>query len=152
QGQPVSANKAIDYATIGGFDYAYEPGSGEEVITPPPVALAASPKSRFAGKLKGQVGAVAVPATLLNQVAEGKTGRTLVAQVTLPHPSAPSAPRHFDVLVNAPPGLTSVDADSPYYAGTIAFFGYMPHKAMNATFHVPLTKVLGTLKAQNKLS
>jgi tyrosinase len=151
QGKPVRENKAGDYATIGGFDYDYELGSGDEVITPPPVALAAPPKTRFAGKLKGQVGVVAVPAALLKQATESKTGRTLVAQVTLPHPSAPSAQRNFDVLVNAPPGVTSVDADSPYYAGTIAFFGYMPHRAMDATFHVPLTKVLGTLKAQNKL-
>jgi tyrosinase len=151
QGKPVRENKAGDYATINGFDYDYEPGSGDEVITPPPVALAAPPKARFSGKLKGQVGAVAVPAALLNQAAEGKTGRTLVAQVTLPHPSAPSAPRNFDVLVNAPPEVTSVDADSPYYAGTIAFFGYMPHGAMDTTFNVPLTKALGTLQAQNKL-
>lgn len=151
QGNPVSANKAGDYATINGFDYDYEPGSGDEVITQPLVALAAPPRARFTGKMKGQTASVAVPAALLKQAAEGKQGRTLVVQVTLPHPSGPGAPRNFDVLVNAPPGVTSVDADSPYYAGTIAFFGHMPHMGMDATFNVPLTKVLGTLKAQNKL-
>ena len=54
--------------------------------------------------------------------------------------------REFDVIVGAPEGVTKVDADSPYYAGTIAFFGFMRHGMMDhdmaesATFAVPLPK------------
>ena len=84
------------------------------------------------------------------QLAE-RTGGTLVAQVTLPHPRGSSAQRNFDVLVNAPPGISSIGVDSPYYAGTIAFFGAMPGMAMDATFNVPLTKVLGALKTAKML-
>ena len=151
QGNPVSANKAGDYATIGGFDYTYEPGSGEQVITEQAAPPATPPKARFAGKLAGQVASVSVGSALLNQAAAGRTGGTLVAQVTVPHPRGSSAARTFDVLVNAPPGVSSVSVDSPYYAGTIAFFGAMPGMAMNATFNVPLTKVLGALKAAKLL-
>src|SRR5262249_34338997 len=140
-----------DYATINGFDYDYEPGSGDEVSPAPSAALAAPPQTLFAGELQGPAGVVPIPAALLQQAAAGTTGRTLVAQVMLSHPSTPSAQRHFDVLVNAPPEVTVVEAASPYYAGTIAFFGAMPHGAMDTTFNVPLTRVLGTLQTQNNL-
>jgi tyrosinase len=59
--------------------------------------------------------------------------------------------REFDVLVNAPEGVTQVDADSPYYAGTIAFFGPVMsgmEMSHNATFAVPLPQ---TLKAFSNL-
>jgi tyrosinase len=47
------------------------------------------------------------------------------------------------VLVNAPPG-TQAGADSPFYAGTIGFFGAMTGMKMShdATFVVPLPKQL----------
>jgi len=78
---------------------------------------------------------VAVPENLL------KSG-TLVASITIPHPMSGSAPREYDVLVNAPPGTQSVTADSPYFAGTISFFGFMPGMmTMDVTFQVPLDKL-----------
>ncbi|MBW8811589.1 MAG: tyrosinase family protein, partial [Lysobacter sp.] len=46
---------------------------------------------------------------------------------------------------NAPADVERVDANSPYYAGTLAFFGpTMPNMAMShsATFAVPLPKTL----------
>ena len=48
-----------------------------------------------------------------------------MAEVTLPWANAMSAAREFDVLVGAPPDVMRVGADSPYYAGTSAFFGNM---------------------------
>ena len=54
------------------------------------------------------------------------------------------------MLVNAPAGVTQVSADSPYYAGTIAFFGpMMPGMKMSidATFAVPLPKTLHAFTA-----
>ena len=74
--------------------------------------------------------------------------RPLMAQVTLPHPKATSSARSFDVLVNAPPG-TQGGADSPFYAGTIGFFGNMAGMKMShdATFVVPLPKTLQAFTA-----
>jgi tyrosinase len=69
----------------------------------------------------------------------------LVAQVTLPRPGGLATAREFDVLVNAPPGVTSAGPETPYYAGTIAFFGpAMPgmKMSMDTTFAVPLPKAL----------
>ena len=146
-GKPVTA-KAGDYATIGAFDYDYEPGSGDDLVAPAPVA-AAPPKTRFTGKAQGATGTVTVGSALVSEAASGGA-TTLVVKVTLPHPGT-GPQRNFDVLVNAPPGVTSVDADSPYYAGTIAFFGGMRHGAMDTTFTLPLTRVLTALKANNAL-
>ena len=69
--------------------------------------------------------------------------------MTLPHPSATSSVRSFDVLVNAPPGVTQGSTDSPYYAGTIGFFGAMTAMKMShdATFVVPLPKKLQAFAA-----
>lgn len=148
EGKPVTA-KAGDYAAIGAFDYDYEPGFADkeaEALAAP----AAAPK-RIAGRLKGAAGAVTVGSGLLNQATGGGAAPTLVVNVTLPHPSGPNAPRTFDVLVNAPANVTSVTPDSPYYAGTIAFFGAMKGMAMDVTFSVPLTRALDALKAQGKL-
>jgi tyrosinase len=58
--------------------------------------------------------------------------------------------REFDVLINAPADVTQAAADSPYYAGTIAFFGpMMPGMKMStdATFAVPLPKTLQAFTA-----
>jgi tyrosinase len=55
------------------------------------------------------------------------------------------------VIINAPADVTQVDADSPHYAGTIAFFGPVMsgmEMSHHATFAVPLPK---TLQAFSKL-
>jgi tyrosinase len=63
--------------------------------------------------------------------------------LTVSRPHESSTAREFDVLVNAPPDVTQVSADSPYYAGTVAFFG-PPMRGMamtmDSTFVVPLPK------------
>jgi tyrosinase len=67
----------------------------------------------------------------------------LVAEVTVPHPTAGSQTREFHVLVGAPEGVTAADPTSPYFAGTVAFFGNMSHghgTPGDATFAVPLPK------------
>ena len=54
------------------------------------------------------------------------------------------------MLVNAPPGVTNVAADSPYYAGTFAFFGgvmHGMHMSADASFAVPLRKTLRAFTA-----
>jgi len=62
----------------------------------------------------------------------------LAAAVTLQLPAGSG--RSFDVLVNAPPGVTQADPGSPFFAGRIAFFGPIHHMHDGgATFLVPLT-------------
>ena len=142
QGTPVSKDRAGDYVNIGAFDYDYEPGFGEKVIGKPNVAVAAALSSRFVGQTTDGVGSAAVPDALLQQHAAGEFGQPLVVQVTVPRPMSGAATREFDVLINAPPGTTAAPPDSPYYAGTISFFGFMHGMSGEATFIVPLPRNL----------
>ena len=135
------------------FDYDYAPGFGENVVAPSaPSAKNTAPLAR--GTVKANAASVAVSnAAIQNHLADALP-RPLMAQVTLPHPSATSSSRSFDVLVNAPAGVTQVAADSPFYAGTIGFFGAMTGMKMShdATFVVPLPKNLqafATVSAPN---
>jgi tyrosinase len=128
------------------FEYDYAPGFGEKVIEPPPAIANAAPLAR--GTVKANTASVAVPNAVIQNHLNDALPRPLMAQVTLPHPSATSSSRSFDVLVNAPPG-TQGGADSPFYAGTIGFFGNMTGMKMShdATFVVPLPKTLQAFTA-----
>ena len=131
--------------------HEYEPGFGEQVVQPPsaPVAaLQAAP--RLQGTVRANAASVYVPRAAVQGHLADAQPRPLMAAVTLPRPAGMSTAREFDVLVNAPAGVTQVDAGSPYYAGTIAFFGpMMPgmHMAMDSTFAVPLPKALPAFTA-----
>jgi tyrosinase len=150
-GNHVGPSKAGDYLSTDLFDYDYEPGFGEEVVQSPNAAVAASKAAPpVKGTVKANVGSVAVSSAMIQSHLADTLPRPLMAEVTLPRPSGTSTAREFDVLVNAPPGVTQVSADSPYYAGTIAFFGpMMPGMKMStdATFAVPLPKTLQAFTA-----
>ena len=146
QGHPVSPSTAKNYIDIGSFAYDYEAGSGEQILAEPCPVVVSSNNARFAGKMAGGVGSVAVPEAALRTNAAAQTHRPLVVQVTVPHPASVSAPREFTVLVNAPAGTTDVSSDSPYYVGTISFFGFMPGMTGDATFTLPLPR---NVKAAN---
>ena len=141
KGNYVTNGKAGDYLSTDVFEYDYEPGSGEKVIsTPARVAAKRAPPVR--GTTKGNTASVAVPNAAVEAHLNDAQPRPLVAQVTLPHPGPASSGRSFDVLVNAPGTVTGAAVDSPFYAGTIAFFGAMTQMKMShdATFVVPLPK------------
>ncbi len=147
QGKPVGPNsKAGDYLNTSVFDYDYEPGSGENVVQPPSAPVAAARPPVLKGALKDNAASVTVSrAAVQAHLAAATAQRPLVAQVTLPRPAGLTTTREFDVLVNAPPGVASAGPDTPYYAGTIAFFGpMMPgmHMNMDTTFAVPLPRAL----------
>ena len=142
-GKYVGASKAGDYLTTEKFDYAYEPGFGEKVVesATPTTTTRAMPPTR--GIVKGNAATVAVSADAIRSHLASELGASLSAQVTLPRPASTSSAREFDVIVGAPSDVTQVSADSPYYAGTIAFFGKMMNMAgmsQDATFAVPLPK------------
>jgi len=127
-GSYVLDGKAGDYLSTDRFEYDYAPGFGDMEAAP---VAAAKPSPAVKGTVKNGVGSVTLAAA----------AGTVVATVTLSRPADPSAPRHFDVLINAPAGVTEVGADSPYYGGTIGFFGpSMPGMAHDSTFAVPLPK------------
>jgi len=151
-GQYVGPTTAGKYVNTALFDYDYEPGSGEVVVGAPRTnLLAATGATRpIAGTVKGDTATVTVPRPTLQRHLGATLTRPLTVDITLTRPNGPSAPREFDVLVDAPPGVTHVNADSPYYAGTIAFFGAPMHgmdMAADATFAVPLRRTLRAFTA-----
>jgi tyrosinase len=139
QDQPVTQTDAGSYVDMKQFGYTYQPGTGEDMIGQCPTNLVAGLKTNVKGAVKGGVATLAVAPTAL----KASRGHPAVAKVQVPYPATADAPRSFSVLVNAPPGNTDASATSPYYAGSIAFFGFMPGMVgMKATFEVALTKAL----------
>jgi len=144
KGEYVGTSHAGEYLSTERFDYDYEPGFGEETAQPSGAML----KKRAVlaplhGAIKGNSASFAIPSAEMRNQLAAPHAAPLIAEVTLPRPSATSYEREFDVIVGAPPGVTQVDADSPYYAGTIAFFGprmNMAGMSPDATFSVPLPK------------
>lgn len=147
KGAPVTKTEAGDYASMAMFNYDYEPGSGEEVVTRP----SSRPRSRSAGRrvFTGTVqnrqvhaaepasAVVAVPAATLE--AATSSGVTLVANITLHFAGMAHDP--YVVVLNGPDELHSVDADSPYYLATIMMFGH--HRNCGAlTYALPLGEKL----------
>lgn len=143
QGQPVTQILAGSYTDMSQFGYAYQPGTGEETIGKCPPVLLASQKRAIAGTVKAGAATLAVAPSMLSS----SRGHPVIAKIKVPYPTSPGAPRNFAVLVNAPAGNTDTSSKSPYYAGSISFFGFMPGmKGMSATFSVPLSRVLKAQK------
>jgi tyrosinase len=148
KGNYITNGKAGDYLSTDVFEYDYAPGFGEKVVEPPPAVANAAPLAR--GTVRANTASVAVSNAVIRNHLNDALPRPLMAQVTLPHPSATSSSRSFDVLVNAPPG-TQGGSDSPFYAGTIGFFGNMTGMKMShdATFVVPLPRTLQAFAIPN---
>jgi tyrosinase len=149
-GKYVTNGRAGDYFNKDVFGYDYAPGTGDELIpaTPATSALIASVAPVAAnGSVHGNIGTVALP----KLAAQAR----LVVAVTVQRPAAGMG-RSFDVLVNAPQGVTRVRADSPYFAGRVAFFGPAMHHMHGgnneATFLVPLLRHESKLKALGQLA
>ena len=87
-------------------------------------------------------------AALQRQLAAAPQLGGLTLEVTIERPDGPV--RQFDVLVNAPAGTTKASAGSPYFAGTIGFFGLAMkgmHATTGTTFAVPIPPTLRALRA-----
>lgn len=137
-GQYVGQSTAGEYLSTARFNYDYEPGF--------PDGFGPSVSERrlqIRGVVQNNTAALTVPSDAVKEHLAAQSGASLIAAVTIPHPAATSPVREFDVIVNAPADVTAVNADSPYYAGTIAFFGNMAHahgEPADASFAVPLPK------------
>jgi tyrosinase len=142
KGEYVGESHAGDYLDMGRWEYDYEPGGfGEKVVTPPAARLATPVHHSFLGAVRGNTASAAVPGEAVkNHLAEGLAA-TMFVQVTIPRSQMPTSGRDFDVIIGAPANGTEIGTDSPYYAGTISFFGGMPGMkgmAEDATFTIPL--------------
>lgn len=150
-GNPVTNGKAGDFIDTAKFEYDYEPGFGEEIVKQPRRTMTTL---SVEGTVKGNTATASVTAAALKNHLSAVRGASLVAEITLPHPATGSSARTFAVLVGAPASVTQASADSPYFAGTISFFGSMhrgmPEMSGDATFVVPLparTQVFGAAAA-----
>jgi tyrosinase len=142
-GKFVGTSHAGDYLSTKRFDYDYEPGFGEEVVKPPSATLLQQHhRVSVKGEVKGAAASVGVPRAAVEEHLASAVA-SLMAEVTVERPHPESSMREYDVIIGAPADVTHVEADSPYYAGTIAFFGCMRHTMSTlheATFTVPLPK------------
>jgi len=158
-GQYVGPSKAGQYLSTRAFDYSYAPAADEPVIKasrPMLKSRKAAPSPSVTASVNGPNAMLSVPRPALEDHLAGRLPAPPMLQVTLTRPGGLSTTREFDILINAPAGVSQVDVDSPYYAGTVAFFG--PTMAMHgmhgmemsadATFAVPLPR---TPKAFNML-
>jgi tyrosinase len=146
-GQFVGPSKASEYFSMSRFDYEYEPGFPEnlESINPRPKHK----RTQVRGAGRGNRATLAVSSEAVKEHLAAPAA-TLVAEVTVPHPSPSSETREFHVLVGAPPDVTEADPSSPFFAGTLSFFGNMSHRhgtSGDATFAVPLPKAPEAFKS-----
>ncbi len=143
-GKPVGTSYAKEYISMARFQYDYEPGFGEELVKSPTTTVTAKhAMAPVMGTMKGNVGTMLLSTDAVKTHLGAQTSASLIALVTVPRPDATSPNREFDVIVGAPSNDTQVNPDSPYYAGTIAFFGgamHMQGMSADATFQVPLPK------------
>jgi tyrosinase len=134
--------KVFDYDYVGGFTGGIERASVKRVAGQQVSAMKAAPGENAA--------TIVVPNALIRRHLADDLPHPLVAEVTLRRPQGVANTREFDVLVNAPDDVKQVDAGSPYYAGTVAFFGPVMagmDMAHDATFAVPLPKKLQAFSA-----
>ncbi|MGY8684947.1 tyrosinase family protein [Bradyrhizobium sp. UFLA05-153] len=150
-GDYVLNGKAGDYLATDRFDYDYDDkGFGETLVGPEVADLATQKPPVAAARVSANAASVEVPAAILQGRSNANNPRPLVAQVTLMRPQGTSSARRFRVFVGAPSDATNLGVDSPYYAGTVGFFGpQMADMGMSheATFAVPLPATLHALTA-----
>lgn len=131
-GSYVLNGKAGDYLNMERFQYDYGPA-----VSAPALVASATPRATPPAAVLGTV--TNGTGTLALSAAAAATPVTLA--ITMTRPVGPNAPKQFDILVNAPPGVTEVSEDSPYYGGTIGFFGPPMHgMSHQTTFAVPLRR------------
>jgi tyrosinase len=121
-GKPVPPTRAGDLTGMERWDYDYQPGFGEDQVAPArPMTLTSS--APITATLRGQAAAANVSAQALQQHLRANMPPVLFAEITVDRPAKPAG-QLFQVLVGAPANMTHATADSPFFAGTISFFGH----------------------------
>lgn len=141
-GQPVGPTTARAVFSTAAFDYDYTPASGNQYIPKPRTRRLQAP---LVASVDADSASIALPGALVERHQATARDATFVAEITVDRPEGLAVSREFDVLVNAPDEIDHVEPDSPYYAGTISFFGPgMPGMAMShsTTFTLPLPRRL----------
>jgi tyrosinase len=140
-GKPVPPTNAGDLTGIERWDYDYQPGFGEDLIAPTrPITLTAT--APITATLRAEGASATLSANAVKQH-EGNASPVLFAEITVERPAQPAG-HLFQVLVGAPASVTHATANSPYFAGTISFFGHSAHgghmstEASTQTFLIPL--------------
>ena len=149
-GRQVGPRKAGEYVNTKVFDYDYVGGFAGNVENIRKAQVASEKAPTIKGTLQANAVSVVVPNALIQSHLADDNDHPLVVEITLQRPQGVANTREFDVLINAPADLTQVDADSPYYAGTIAFFGPVMSgmdMSHDTTFAVPLPKTLKAFTA-----
>jgi tyrosinase len=152
KGEYVLNGQASDYLSMDRFDYQYAPGGYGDDFSNISAVSKKGARPQIRGTVKANTARLAVPSDAVQEHLASPRAATLIAEVAIPHPTPTSPTREFDVLVGAPADVTSAGPDSPYYAGTIAFFGNMSAHAAHspaaeARFAVPLPKSPQAFKA-----
>lgn len=125
QGDPILNGKAGDYLSTSAFNYVYAPGFIDPAM--------ADKVTRNAAKIQGTIQGDKANVTL-----QQAPGKTLFAVITFQRSADPSAPRQFDITLNAPEGKMRLTPEDPHFAGIISLFGPAHGKAHDVTFIVPI--------------
>ncbi|NEO80604.1 tyrosinase family protein [Moorena sp. SIO4G3] len=161
KGNEVQANTAGDYANICDFNYVYQPGSGEEVVSAhkkvKTYVKGVSALKPVSGEVIGRSlkfkqlskSNVNLPKEILRTAVGEIDGSNLVAEITI-QPPANARDVRFNVLVNSPKGQDNIELDNTNFVGALEFFG-TPHHRDPVTFTIPLTRALKALAKTNKL-
>ncbi|MGY5940735.1 tyrosinase family protein [Stenotrophomonas forensis] len=150
QGGFVGERPASAFFSTTAFDYDYVYPGRNDLLQAAALPAAAGAVRLVRGTRSDGAVRVAIPNEAVRAHLATSAPRQLIAEVTLERPQGLNNTREFDVLVNAPAGTSAVAADSPYYAGTVSFFGpSMPgmDHSHPTTFAVPLPQKLGALQA-----
>ncbi len=159
-GKPVAKNRAGDYATIGDFDYDYQPGSGEAVLTARAALGSMAPAKLYKGSVKHAALATAAPAIseinvpkeTLTRVSEATDPSTMYAEISLVPPAQTLGVR-FNVTLDGTTGKAGmVSAENPHYVAALEFFGAHHHTDKPVTFMVPLSNSLKSLRLTKALN
>jgi tyrosinase len=137
-GTPVGPTTASAVFSTADFEYDYAPGYGADFMPKPQPRR---PLPSVTATIDEDSAMLTLPKSLMDRHLAETQASALIAEITIDRPDGLAASREFDVLVNAPDEVTRVTPDSPYYAGTISFFGpNMPGMAMShtTTFALPL--------------
>ncbi len=132
---------AGDFATVGAFDYTYDPAPGA-------AALVAAAPSRASQRFTA---AAAMPADLVENAAATETGPEVFAEVPV-DPQGRQQGKIFHVLINPPAGIDPTDESDPHHATSLVFFGRgHGHEHGPTKFLVALSPALRKLEAAGQL-